>query len=548
MKSPKSIALPSIVLAGLESAGKTALFRGLTGHAIADEANYRGSTVVCRRCRLTDCACEVVDTPGIRISDDASTTRAALQQVVSADVVLLVARGTHVVSEVETLLRELDVRGKRSALAITFADRAPQAVHELAALYRQRLSIPVHVLDARSLAQLKRDELLADLMSAPVLQQTDPGHLPIMSTVSPQRTWLERPWLGPWLAFAIVLGMFALPVFAAYHLAAVLQPWLDIALESLKATAATWPILLQTVLTGSYGVLTLGAYSFLWAFPVVLFIALSTALIEEIGLKDRITAALDPALRHVGLSGRDLLPVLTGFGCNVVAVLHSRSCSSCTRQRCASMISLGSACSYQIGATLSLFSAAGSPQLFLPYLAALFIIGALHVRLWHGRLEHSALQPMHERSFLQWPSLRSVRWRMLSTLRQFLLQAMPIFLLMCAVAALMHDWGWLAAVAKFATPLLTTLHLPAESATALALSLLRKDGLLALQGSSPSLLTLLSSGQLFAIVWLGSTLSSCIVTLAAIRRELGWRAVPSIIIPQAITALLTTALLRWIWP
>ncbi|WP_425510029.1 GTPase [Verrucomicrobium spinosum] len=50
----------------MESAGKSALFRGLTGHAAGDEANYRGSTVVCRRCRVPDCTCEVVDTPGIR--------------------------------------------------------------------------------------------------------------------------------------------------------------------------------------------------------------------------------------------------------------------------------------------------------------------------------------------------------------------------------------------------------------------------------------------------------------------------------------------------
>ena len=40
------------------------------------------------------------------------------------------------------------------------------------------------------------------------------------------------------------------------------------------------------------------------------------------------TAALDPALRHIGLSGRDLVPVLSGFGCNVVATFQSRACSA----------------------------------------------------------------------------------------------------------------------------------------------------------------------------------------------------------------------------
>ena len=36
----------TVVLAGLENVGKSALFRGLTGQATGDEASFRGSTVV----------------------------------------------------------------------------------------------------------------------------------------------------------------------------------------------------------------------------------------------------------------------------------------------------------------------------------------------------------------------------------------------------------------------------------------------------------------------------------------------------------------------
>ena len=141
-----------------------------------------------------------------------------------------------------------------------------------------------------------------------------------------------------------------------------------------------WLTPLQTIspfllafLVGDYGLITLGWYSFLWAFPVVLLMGLSVSLTEEVGLKDRITAALDPWLRRIGLDGRDLIPVLTGFGCNVVAVYQSRACRTCTRQTCISLIAFGSACSYQIGASLSLFNSAQYPWLFVPYLLILFI-------------------------------------------------------------------------------------------------------------------------------------------------------------------------------
>lgn len=106
----------------------------------------------------------------------------------------------------------------------------------------------------------------------------------------------------------------------------------------------------------------------------------------------------------IGLTGRDLIPVITGFGCNVIAVMQSRSCSSCTRSNCISMISFASACSYQIGASLSLFGSAGQPLLFLPYIFVLFIVGAIHTRVW----EKSSL-PLNTVSSL--PYLQPVTWR-----------------------------------------------------------------------------------------------------------------------------------------
>ncbi|MEX7760988.1 nucleoside recognition domain-containing protein [Klebsiella pneumoniae] len=73
----------------------------------------------------------------------------------------------------------------------------------------------------------------------------------------------------------------------------------------------------------------------------MVLIGLSLSLTDDSGLKERITATLDPWLRKLGLSGQDLIPVLSGFGCNVVAVFQSRSCSRCTRHACISMIALG---------------------------------------------------------------------------------------------------------------------------------------------------------------------------------------------------------------
>jgi Fe2+ transport system protein B len=270
---------------------------------------------------------------------------------------------------------------------------------------------------------------------------------------------------------------------------------------------------------------------------VVLLISVSVAITEETGLKDRITAALDPWLRRVGLSGRDLIPVLSGFGCNVVAVFQSRSCSACTRKSCVSLIAFGSACSYQIGASLSIFGAAGQPGLFFPYLALLILVGALHTRVWHGALPQEGAQPLHERSFLQKPSLRAIGWRVKAALGQFLRQAMPIFIVICLVAALLEHFGVIAWVAAGVAPVLGLFHLPGEVAPGILFSILRKDGLLTLNSGEGALITAMSAGQVLVLVWLASTLTACLVTLWTVRKELGWTFAAQIAGRQMLTSI-----------
>lgn len=531
--------LPQVVLTGLESVGKSALFRGLTGHATGDEANFRGSSVVCRKCRVADCGCEVVDTPGIRVSGDAETTKTALSALGEADVVLLVARGTHAVSEVETLLHELDLQHQKTALAITFKDKAPEQIETLAQIYRERLGIPVVVVNAREMDADGRARVIKAIQSAAqVTALAEPTGVPRVPQVQPQTTLFENKHLGPWLALVCMAAMFALPVYAAYIFASWAQPIVDeLAITPLKAYAQSWPQLAQVMLTGGYGAITLGWYSFLWAFPVVLLISVSVAIAEETGLKDRITAALDPLLRHIGMSGRDLIPVLSGFGCNVVAVFQTRSCSKCTRSACVSMIGFGSACSYQIGASLSIFGSAGQPGLFFPYLALLFVVGALHTRLWHGSLAQEGAQPLHERAFLQKPSLRAVWWRVQAAVGQFLKQAMPIFIGICLAAALLEHFGAIAWVTAGAAPLLALFHLPGEVAPGILFSILRKDGLLALNSGDGALISAMSAGQIFVLVWLASTFTACLVTLWTVRKELGWQPALQMAGRQAATSL-----------
>lgn len=189
------IAESTIVLVGLESVGKSALFRALSGKATPDEANFRGSTVRVRSVLLPERLQRLVDTPGLRVQDDSITTGLALEEVRVADTVVLVACGTHVHQEVATLLAQVGVtlQGHKVALVITFADRVPSALQQVVQHYEAQLGIPVALVNAREMTPEQHQRLLTVIDQAtppatPPMNRAPIFLLPPSPVVNPQPT------------------------------------------------------------------------------------------------------------------------------------------------------------------------------------------------------------------------------------------------------------------------------------------------------------------------------------------------------------------------
>ncbi|HDY9012840.1 TPA: ferrous iron transporter B [Klebsiella pneumoniae] len=535
--------MQTFVLMGLESAGKSTLFNILTESTASDERNFRGSTVVCREGFIKQAGICLVDTPGIRFQSDSETTKLALDALNQHDGILLVLRATHAQHEWQSLCHLIPPQAKHLIILLTFADKIKSGLDELTEYLSETSGVPVLAVNAREADRRVRQGVLQLLLqSTPSSSAVSLTSLKIpisnLLAESPQQTIFEYRWGGKLAAIVCLFLLFAVPVWVAWLLSDFIQPVADYAIiQPLKNITTSWPDFLKALFVGNYGLFSLGLYSFIWAFPVVVLIGLSLSLTDDSGLKERITATLDPWLRKLGLSGQDLIPVLSGFGCNVVAVFQSRSCSRCTRHACISMISFGSACSYQTGATLSLFNAAHQPWLFIPYLSLLFITGAIHTRLWNGSLKLGQNQRLTELTWLQWPRWRNVTWMLKNILRQFITQAMPLFLIICIVAGMLDYAGITRWLSETTAPLLHLFKLPAELMPGIIFSLLRKDGLMVLNQDGGSLIQSLSTSQLLLLVWLASTLMACLVTVFTIAREINWRFAAAVAGKQVLSSL-----------
>jgi len=543
----------TIVVVGKESVGKSALVAGLTG-TTPTTGNFRGTTVDVERYESPERV--FVDTPGILLDADTETTRTAIEAVEGSETVLLVVRATNIDSDLEDLLPL--VQGKVGAVAVTFWDKVENqadAREQLDALAGE-VGVPVVPVDARTVTPAVTDGGDAvpnetgynRLHRAIADADRFPGQAPQGTGISlePPTTILEHTLLGPVLSIALLLLPAAVAVHFANAAAAALSPRVGTMLEPAVQWASGLPGPLAAVVGGDYGLLSMGPFLFVWAGPTILIFALFMAVYKQSGLVTRITASLHPHLRRVGLTGRDLVRVVMGFGCNVPAVTSTRGCSDCTRRTTVSAIGFGSACSYQFPATLAVFAAVEMPLLVLPYIAVLTTTTLIYARLIAPERARTTSLASENRAFVQWPTWRSV-WRETKTVvRSFFVKALPVFAGIVLVASLLDYLGVLDVLGELLSPAMATFNLPGEMALVVVLGSIRKDGLLLLRSDGLSAtLSAMTPVQVLTAVYLAGVLLPCLVTAITIAKELSPRYAGKMMLRQAGAAVGFSLLIGW---
>jgi ferrous iron transport protein B len=544
--APDATAATTVALIGAESSGKSTLVAALADAPSRPE-NVPGSTLSVER--YHGCDRTWLDTPGVLHGADTATTRTTVDLLeLDGDLhVLLVLRATHLDDELATLLPL--VAGRRGAVAVTGWDRVDDTVAARRALASVAAAAGVGFtpLDARHPGAALAD--LRATLASPGTFTSGPVLARVGWRVEPPPTVLERRTVGPLVGLALLLGPAVGAVALALAVAGRVDPLVASATDRLadRATSLRWP--LADVVAGDYGLLTMGPLLIVWALPTIVLLALLLGVLKASGLLDRLTTATHPLVRPFGLTGRDLVRVVAGHGCNVPAVTATRSCSACTQDPTIGAIAFGSACSYQLAATLAVLAAAQRPALVVPYLAVLLLGGLVHARLLTPRAQrvgggHLDLHLLSGRTFLVRPRARDVWREARTTLHHAGAQALPVFVLITVVASLLATTGVLDAAGRAVGPLLAPLGLPGEVALPIVLASVRKDGALLL--SEPATLAALDGAQLLASLVLAGALVPCLVTSLTVARERGWRVTARLLSRQAVGALLLAAGVAWL--
>lgn len=532
----------TIVLVGKESVGKSQLAAQLSGRSCRSE-NFRGSTVAIERYSSPDAVW--LDTPGVFRSSDIETTRLAIEAIREHDTLLLVAQATQLDDDLADMLPLLV--GKSVVVVVTFWDKVADTPNSHAALERLAADLGVSFLpvDARQVTIDQRQHILDAVENSQTLAR---GETTLRAgwRIEPRPGCFEQPLLGPVLALAFLILPAVLTICGANRLAGFLEPWVQqFAAPMLAWLTAVLPPWLAAPISGKFGLLSMGPFLLVWALPTVMLYALILGIYKATGLVERLNSAMHPMLRPFGLSGRDAVRVLMGLGCNVPAVIATRSCSQCSRGTAIAAISFGAACSYQLPATLAVLAAVDSRLgfVFLSYLAATTLI---YLRWIAPRDARSSLNLLmtQRRTFLQPPRMEILAREIGSVASQFLRQALPVFAAICVTASWLEYFGLLTRISKALAPVMAVFDLPSEAALPVVMASLRKDGIFLFLGPQ-GLAAPLSPIQVLTGVYLAGVMLPCLVTLWTIRREMGWGFALHLAGRQAACAFLFAFVLAW---
>lgn len=192
--------------------------------------------------------------------------------------------------------------------------------------------------------------------------------------------WLDAVFLNRFLAFPLFLGVMYLMFMATINLGGAFIDVFDQVANILFVQVPKG--LLETLGTPGWMTALLadgvgGGIQLVASFiPVIGALFLFQAFLEASGYMARAAFIMDRVMRSVGLPGKSFVPLIVGFGCNVPAVMASRTLDTQTDRLLTTIMAPFMSCGARLTVYV-LFAAAFFPENGQNVVFALYLIGIL---------------------------------------------------------------------------------------------------------------------------------------------------------------------------
>lgn len=331
------------ILCGCPNCGKTALFNALTGSTLKT-GNFPGVTVECKTGKVKGCEnCRITDLPGVYslspCSDDEKVAVEHLENQTDG-VIVNVADGTNLQRSLYLTLA-LAALGRPMVMAVNMIDELKKLGGKVdISRLSQQLGIPAVTVSALKGEGIDTLKELISKAKVPLVA-VKPDEIPKTASNLAKDVWIppirlqktaDKLLFGRYTAIPAFICIF---LFVFWFVFGFASPYLSDVLEALgtgisnSAYALCVQLGFPQWLKGliSAGIIG-GVCKVLQFLPSVLLFFLMMSLLEDTGYMARAVCIFDRIFASVGLSGRIVMPLLTGFGCTVPAVMACRTLGS----------------------------------------------------------------------------------------------------------------------------------------------------------------------------------------------------------------------------
>lgn len=235
-----------------------------------------------------------------------------------------------------------------------------------------------------------------------------------------------------------------------------------------------WEVI-QELFVGEYGVITLGIrYAVGIILPIVATFFLFFSILEDSGYFPRLALLVDRLFKRIGLTGRAVIPMVLGFGCDTMATMVTRTLETVRERIIATLLlALAIPCSAQLGVILALLSKApGALAVWSGCLVLVFIfIGFLAARVMPGEapMFYMELPPM------RLPQLSNIITKTYTRMQWYFMEILPLFILASVLLWIGKITHFFEKMVEWMTPVMAAVGLPREAAVAFIFGFFRRD-------------------------------------------------------------------------
>ncbi len=318
--------------------------------------------------------------------------------------------------------------------------KAPNQLQDKITLWRDRIEqrsgeeADIHIADQR----YSHAHTLANLVI------TEPGKLTRTTTDKIDQVILSR-----WFGIPIFLLVMYLMFMFSINIGGAFIDFFDgvagaLFVDGFKQVLASigMPEWLQVLLTDGAGAGLQVVATFI---PIIATLYLFLSVIEDSGYMARAAFVMDRAMRSIGLPGKAFVPLIVGFGCNVPAIMATRTLENSRERKLTILMNPFMSCGARLP-VYALFAAAFFPSNGQNIVFGLYLIGIL-VAIGTGLVMKKTLLPGQSTGFLMelpsyhLPTIKGVLLRTWDRLRLFLREAGQVIVIMVIVINVLNSIG-----------------------------------------------------------------------------------------------------------